>query len=246
MRVIFLGTGVVYPERNRAQSSILVRTKTQDLLLDCGDGALRRIYESGNSIEGIDHLLFTHNHLDHNADFLSLVRARQEVGKNYLHIYGPVGTEQLLSNLLQAYDLQVNAQIRELGDSDQIQIGELTVVSKEAVHSIPALCFKIQAEGKNLIYSGDTEPCESLKSLCRDQVDLLIHECSFPDGFEKTAGHATPMQLGKLISNLPVKQLAITHLYPQATANLQGIIAGIAKYYSGEIIVAEDLLEVEI
>ncbi|MEM2924446.1 MAG: MBL fold metallo-hydrolase [Methanocellales archaeon] len=245
MKVVFLGTGVVYPENDRAQSSILVKTRTQDILLDCGDGALRRVYESGNSIDDIDHLLLTHNHLDHNADFLSIVRARQEVGKNYLHIYGPVGTEQLLSILLEAYNLQFDAQIRELSDSEEIEIGELTLVCREAVHSIPALCFKIHAEDKNLIYSGDTEPCENLKSLCRDQVDLLIHECSFPDGFEKV-GHATPEQLGRLISNLPVEKLAITHLYPQARAVLDGVIASIARYYSGEIIVAEDLLEVEV
>lgn len=248
MKIILLGTGAVVPERDRAQSGILVKTRSRNLLLDCGDGVLRRICESGNSIEAVDHLILTHNHLDHNADFLSITRARQEAGKDHLYIYGPAGTRKLLSKLIEAYDLQhkVEAKIRELRDSEEIEIGGIRVFCREAKHMVPALCCKVCSEGKSLVYSGDTKPCEGIKTLCKEEADLLIHECSFPDGYEKPAGHTTPEELGKLIAGLPVKKLAITHLYPPTIARLQEVRESIERYYRGSIIVGEDLLEVEV
>jgi len=89
----------------------------------------------------------------------------------------------------------------------------LKIRAGEAVHSIPALGYRIESKTKTVVYSGDTEPTESIRRLAGG-ADLLIHECSFPEPFVVT-NHSTPKRLGETFRGAGVKRIVLTHLYPQ-------------------------------
>jgi ribonuclease Z len=75
LRVTLLGTGVGIPQKDRSQSSLLIRAR-DPLLLDCGAGTLLRLSEAGVDVLDLDAVFLTHLHLDHVADLLPLANAR--------------------------------------------------------------------------------------------------------------------------------------------------------------------------
>lgn len=211
MKVILLGTGAGIPQADRAQASLLIRDEDL-LLIDCGAGSLFRLGELGLSPLEIDTVLLTHLHLDHVADLLPLAKARYLLGEPWLNVFGPAGTEQWARSLksLYPYLQSIRLDVTEIGPGCGFEVCGLDVRSASAVHSVPALCYRIEGSC-TVTCSGDTEPAESVSELASGS-DLLVHECSFPDGFEVT-NHTTPTALGRLVRD--VGEIVLTHFYPQ-------------------------------
>jgi ribonuclease BN (tRNA processing enzyme) len=67
-------------------------------------------------------------------------------------------------------------------------------------------------EGKSFAISGDTDYCKNIVDLGFG-TDLLVLECSFPDG-KNVEGHLTPSMAGKIAVESRCKKLLLTHLYP--------------------------------
>lgn len=71
------------------------------LLLDCGDGRLRSLSKS--EIQSIDHVLFSHFHMDHIAGFDAFFRKNYSRENKENHLWGPPGADQILSARFQGY-----------------------------------------------------------------------------------------------------------------------------------------------
>jgi len=97
------------------------------------------------------------------------------------------------------------------------------------------------ATTRSLVYTGDTDYSGRVVDLARG-ADLLIAECSFPEG-HKVEGHLTPALAGRMAREAQVKRLLLTHLYPPADEG--DLAAQAAREFSGEILVAEDLMRLE-
>jgi ribonuclease BN (tRNA processing enzyme) len=93
-----------------------------------------------------------------------------------------------------------------------------------------------------VVYTGDTDYCESIIDLAKD-ADLLICECALPDKL-RAPGHLTPSLAGKLATKASVGNLVLTHFYPECEK--ADIAAECRKSYDGQLILAEDLMELEI
>jgi ribonuclease Z len=104
--------------------------------------------------------------------------------------------------------------VRELYPMDSFSLKNFDIFAEEALHSLPSLAFRLEAEDRVVVYSGDTEPSPRVAALAKD-ADLLVHECSFPEPFDVT-NHSTPKKLGSMIRGYGIKRVALTHLYPQA------------------------------
>ena len=96
--------------------------------------------------------------------------------------------------------------------------------------------------GKSMAISGDTDYCQNIVDL-GFQADLLVLECSFPDG-QKVEGHLTPSLAGRIGSESKCKKLLLTHLYP--ACDEFDIVSQCRQTFSGEIIFGEDLMRIEI
>lgn len=187
----------------------------EPLLFDCGAGALLRLAEAGFSPLEVDVALITHLHLDHVSDLLALAKARWLLGEEKMEVFGPEGTEVWFETVQSLYpylaDLDVSFTI--VGPGDEFALKGMKIRAGEAVHSLPALGYRIESGKKAIVYSGDTEPTDAMRDLA-EGADLLIHECSFPEPFVVT-NHSTPRRLGETFRGAGVKRIVLTHLYPQ-------------------------------
>lgn len=74
--------------------------------------------------------------------------------------------------------------------------------------------YRVTLEGKAIAYSGDTGICSNSVPLAQD-VDLLIHECSFIKAPQpETWGHVDPYLSANLAKEANSKKLILTHFDP--------------------------------
>ncbi len=136
-------------------------------------------------------------------------------------------------------------------EKDGIRISTIPV-SHGPDMTIPAVAYRVDYNGESITYSGDltSEPgvdFENIVALAAG-TDVLIYDASLspaqrinpPDLF-----HSLPAEIGKAAQEAGVKKLVLSHFMPPYTdLKTSEIVAGVQRYYSGEIILAEDLLTV--
>ncbi|MCD5425273.1 MAG: MBL fold metallo-hydrolase [Methanosarcinaceae archaeon] len=245
MKFTFLGTGCGIPQKNRIQSGILFENKSSIILFDCGCGILNRIHEFGYNHLKIDAIILSHLHLDHVADTICLIKANMLMHKKNLTLYGPKGTKKWILSILDIYQYMrdnVDINVVELNHGDIFTpIGtDFEIECASAVHSTPTLGYKVMQDGKSVVYSSDTEPCSAIMDLANG-ANVLIHECSFPLGFE-TTNHTNPNMLSDYIrkNKIDVKKIYLTHLYPHMQGHEKEATSHIKKYFNGNVEIAFD------
>ena len=112
MKVTLLGTGSPIPDPNRAGPSTLVQAAGQHVVVDCGRGCVMRLTAAGVFPPFLSAVLLTHLHSDHISDLNDIVTSRWIMSPNPIvtHIYGPVGTAQVVAGLRTM--LELDAQYR--------------------------------------------------------------------------------------------------------------------------------------
>jgi ribonuclease BN (tRNA processing enzyme) len=120
---------------------------------------------------------------------------------------------------------------------------ELRILSKPMAHNSESVGYRIGLKNRRSIaISGDTDYCRNIIDLA-SEVDLLVLECSFPDG-KKVEGHLTPSLAGRIASESRCKKLLLIHLYP--VCDQFDIVDQCKKIYQGQIILGEDLMRIKI
>ncbi len=144
--------------------------------------------------------------------------------------------------------------VREVASGDVIDCGAFSVEARAVIHAQPILdCFayRVEAEGRSVVYSGDAGPCEAMVELARD-CDVLIHMCHFLSGtalnreFEKrNTGH---LELARLGERANVRNLVISHVTEQfdRPGMRERVIREMADVYKGNIFFGEDLMEIPV
>lgn len=114
--------------------------------------------------------------------------------------------------------------------------------------------YRIEVEGKVLTISGDTVPCEGIIKLATG-ADLLIQCCHMKRSqvnnplieYLTTSILPSSGQVGEIASKAAVKRMLLTHLSATITsADLPEILGDIEETYQGEVILAEDLMVIEV
>ncbi len=232
MKVTFLGTGTCI-DTSKAQSCILIEGEKTKILVDIGAGAFSRLKD----FKGIDAVLITHNHLDHNGDLLALLKARWLTGCEPLRIFGPKGTKAFLESLLEAYPYLRRKVEFEVSEEEAFEVGEFRVYTIPTKHSIISRAYVVEAEGRRVVVSGDTSPIPELMEV---ECDVLIHEMSLPKG--ESEHHTTPDTFEELLPMCRAKTVYLTHLYPETREVGEEILRRLSKYR--EVRMAEDGMEV--
>ena len=117
----------------------------------------------------------------------------------------------------------------------------------------PSVAYRVDYSGKSITYSGDLS---SDTGLDRENIvalstgsDVLIYDASLspvqqidpPDDF-----HSLPGEIGQVAQAAGVKKLVLSHFMPPYTdLKIREIVAAVTQYYSGTVIVANDLLTVD-
>jgi ribonuclease Z len=199
MKITLLGTGSPLPDPNRAGPSTLVQAGDQNIIVDCGRGAVMRLLGAGVLPGMVGAALITHLHSDHITDLNDLVTTRWIMMPINipLRVIGPVGTKNVVDAMLQMLgpdqsyrmghhdDLResgpLTVDVTEVGPGETIEIGNVTVTTHATDHRPvePSLGYRIVADGRVAALAGDTIPCPGLDDLTRDAdvyVQTVIRE----------------------------------------------------------------------
>ena len=274
MRAILLGTGAPPPNpKRRGPSTLVTLGGSTHFLVDAGSGVGVQMVQVGLRPYDWPPVFITHHHSDHVVDLGHLLITRWIVGQNTpFEVYGPAGTRRQMDKLLDymQWDIEVRrghmidreppavrvTEIEEgkILDRDGMQISAF-LVEHDPVK--PAFGYRFDGEGRSLVISGDTRPCENLMKWSHG-VDTLIHECcemartswtpgcGWPTVEEKirdlASYHTQPDEIGRVAEGARPKRLVMTHLMPGSEP---GELKGAAeKYFRGPVVVGDDLLEV--
>ena len=115
------------------------------------------------------------------------------------------------------------------------------IYSSPVCHIVPTIGLRIDYNSgrKIIVYSSDTEICESLENLARD-ADVLIHEAT-----GASIGHSTAEQAAQLAASAKVKQLYLVH-YPPEDIEDESILHAAQKRFKGGVEYARDLQRIQL
>lgn len=249
MEITILGSGTGAPSLNRGASGLLVKIKNANLLFDTGPGILRKLLEVGVTYHDLDYIFYTHFHTDHTLDLAAILFAAKysvSLRTRKLDIIAAEGLERFYNSLLAVYgdvirpeNYEVNLrQIRE----QTLNLGSCRIKTLRMQHTPESLGYRVESGGKTVVYSGDTDSCENIVAL-GENADALILDCSFPDQM-KVVGHLVPQEAATVAKRCNCKRLILSHLYPVCD-NID-IAEEAKKIFKGEVIVASDLMTLEV
>ncbi len=250
MKLTILGSGTNLHPR-RAGAGYLIETD-RPFLLDFGPRTLMNLLKTGVDRHRIGHILFSHFHADHFSDFITFffdaVYHSRFVGRRPpLTIIGPRGTRRLFRAILDGFPSFSSApfrvSLREVGPTP-FRIGAARITPAPVTHSrrLHCLGYRIDYRGRSLVYSGDSEYCDSLVRLCRD-ADTAVLDCSFPTSRPGPA-HMHAGQCGRVAREAGVRRLILSHFYP--AADRSDVARQARREYRGQVLKARDLLRLEI
>jgi len=254
MQITVLGSGTGLPSLRRASPGLLVEAAGLRVLMDAGPGTLRQLLKAGVEPQDIDFLCFTHHHPDHTLDLLAFLFASKNplirLRKGPFVVVGARGMRMWLKKAEALYGSSVvppagAMEILELDPgSDEIALSSgLTLTAAPMEHRPESLGFRLRdAQGRVMGYSGDTDVCDSLVELGRN-AHVLVLECSTPDD-EKVPGHLTPSLAGAMAHRANARTLVLTHFYPPCDEI--DVATHCRRHFNGDIIVAEDLMKIDV
>jgi len=248
--LIVIGSGTGIPSLRRGAPGLIVISDSTCLLIDSGSGTLGRMLEVGVTYQDPDLLLYTHIHPDHVSDLVPILFACKYAElpreKELLCIGGP-GFKSYFEKLKNLYGSWIEPQsyrltIKEISQ-EALVYRDLRILSSPMAHISESVGYRIEfKDGKSIAISGDTDYCQNIIDLAF-KVDLLVLECSFPDG-KKVEGHLTPSFAGRIALESRCKRLLLTHLYP--VCDQFDILNQCRQVYPGQIILGEDFMRIKI
>lgn len=246
MQLTILGSGNFIPSLSRNPAGYLLQVGEENLIFDFGSGVLKSLLKAGLDFKRIDNIFLTHDHADHIEaliPFFSVCHIHRETD---LNIFGFKGVEKFIYGIfgviigLNPENYKIN--FTEMNES-KIDIDGIKIKSKLVKHSREgSLGFRVEADEKIFAYSGDTGACDNLTELAKD-ADVLVADCNFPDEL-KMAGHLTPSEAGEIAQKAGVKKLVLSHLSPECDD--YDIQSQAKATFNGEVVVAEDMMKIEI
>lgn len=258
MKLLFLGTSGYHPTERRQTSCLLL--PEEGIVLDAGTGAFRlgRLLQTDEA-----DIFLTHAHLDHSAGLTYLFNVLVEHPLKRMTIHAEADKlrgikEHLFSEPI--FPVKPPWEFRTLDFSrakegtadfstgltlDLPRGGRLT--SFHLDHPGGTVGFRLDWPGKSMAYITDTtaDPQADYVKLIAG-VDLLVHECYYPDTRADLAekyGHSSLSAVAAVAKTAKVGRLLLTHIDPLHTSGKHLNLDAGRRIFS-QIELAEDLQEV--
>jgi ribonuclease BN (tRNA processing enzyme) len=231
-----------------------MRTDDNILLFDSGAGTMRRLLEAGVEIYDVSFLFYSHFHPDHTGELVPFLFSNKYPDgsrrKEPLTLVAGNGLLKFYENLKFVYGHWIELdpdllKIIELDNThhDMRRFDDFKVESIPVEHNPESIAYRITGpDGVSVVYSGDTDFSDNLVMLSKD-ADLLICESALPDEL-KVKGHLTPSLAGEIAKRANVRKLVLTHFYPEC--DQVDVKKECRKTYSGPLVLAEDLMTIDI
>jgi ribonuclease BN (tRNA processing enzyme) len=193
--------------------------------------------------------------MDHCGDlapFLFALRAEQLARISPLYLLGPSGLNAHLDDLKNVWQkwvepagFDLNVLERDGHEKTPAYImGDLRFHAAPTNHSLFNLAWRIDdADGSGVLFTGDGEITRPLVELGRIAPHTLISECAAGPG-ENLPGHLNPEQAGELAAQCGSSKLVLSHISPGQDP--ETLVTFARKQFDGEVVVAEDGMEIEV
>jgi ribonuclease BN (tRNA processing enzyme) len=193
-RLILLGTsGGPTPKPNRSASAQVIVVNGVSYVVDCGNGVARQFVLAKLKLASIRHVLLTHHHSDHNADYGNLLLLAWATDLAHrVDTWGPPPLVEMTRQFLALNDYDIRTRIADEGrpplkdlifaheisaDGMVMQDENVKVTAALVEHPpvTPAFAYRFDCPDRSIVISGDTRPSKNLVRLA-EGADVLVHE----------------------------------------------------------------------
>jgi ribonuclease BN (tRNA processing enzyme) len=218
MKLTCIGKYGPYPKAGESCSCYVLTHKGKSIVIDLGCGALSKL-QLTLPIKDIDALLISHLHADHMGDALTLRYALAAASKlkwrtEPLPIYLPEQPSPE-AGLIASHDMM---DAHYITDGMRVRLCGVEVSFALMPHPVPSFAMAFEADGKKLVYSGDTQDNARLISFAMG-ADLFVMEAALLSK-DKTASaaHVDAKEAGRIARAAGVRRMLATHLFPEYSA----------------------------
>ena len=246
MKLLLLGTTGYHPNERRHTPCLML--PELGVVLDAGTAMFRvRKHLATRTLD----IFLTHAHLDHVIGLTFLFDVLYEKKMRHVFVHGEPAKLQEIDQHLFApvlFPVKPPFEYKPLADSVALADGGL-LTHFPLEHPGGSVGYRIDWPGRSLAYVTDTVARRDAPyvELIRG-VDVLVHECYFPDGWEEKAqltGHSCTTPVAEVARAAGVGRLILVHVNPLSEAD-DPIGLATARAIFPRTEVAEDGMEVEV
>jgi len=219
VKVKVLGSGNAFNQAARLNSSYIIDTDDQKILIDCGFTTPLALQQHNIAVNEIDAVLITHYHGDHFAGVSAMLLALKYVSKQakQLVIAGPGDVKQKVLELMTVLYAGsegvidgLDIKYQSIGKS--FKLGETVVNAIPMIHSDESLPhgFVLGFKSLKLGFSGDTCWHIGVEDLIK-QSDAIFLECNFAGKIGKGHISVEELEVSQLIQSKK-NNIYLTHL----------------------------------
>jgi ribonuclease BN (tRNA processing enzyme) len=218
MRLVLLGTTGYHPNDRRHTACLLV--PEHGVMLDAGTA----MYRAGRYLETPELDIFlTHAHLDHVVGLTFLFDVVRAYPLGEVRVHGlPEKLAAIEQHLFAPAIFPVQPPCVFVPLSGPVPLGGRGRLSYFPLfHQGGSIGFRLDWPGHSMAYVTDTTADASAEYVARIRgVDLLVHECYFPDAhadWARQTGHSHTTPVAEVARVAGVGRLVLVHLDPLAT-----------------------------
>jgi ribonuclease Z len=248
-KVVILGTASAIPDSKHENTHLAVVGK-ETTLIDCVGTPTVRLRLAGIDLANIHDLVVTHFHPDHVSGVPLLLMNLWLLGRQEpFRIYGLHHCLDRLENMMASYQWEnwpeffpvAFHRLPERTGVTVLEKADYRILSSPVKHMVPTIGLRIEGQSgeRAVAYSCDTEPTPSVVKLA-SRGEVLIHEASGGG-----VGHSTAEQAGAVASEAGVRRLLLIH-FPTSGVDLSQLVVEAKRTFSGEVALAEDLMQIEL
>ena len=260
MELQVVGHRAGWPDVKSPTSAYLVFAESATILLDCGAG-VTSVLRDLIDVQDLDGIWISHMHPDHCFDLqiLAMVRSyqrnsvqprdRNETGRCPLYL--PIGATEKVKAVNDLYQADTpeyqyfnsmftdEFECIEYSPRDTLKLGDCTMQTMPMVHAGGSSAIRISdAEGKSIVYSGDTGWCDQLVDLATG-ADLLVCETTVDEPDKSGQGHLCAREAGRVAAESGTEHLLLTHFFDVTDDALRQRVQDASSLYDGRVTLAE-------